>query len=47
MQSVDVLHAVATVTIALLAIRGLQAIAEHFFPNSEAAAAARFIYEGP
>jgi hypothetical protein len=46
-HSIDVIHEVAVLTIALVAIRGLQAIAEHFFPDSEAAAAARFIYGGP
>ncbi len=47
MQAIDVLHEVAALTIALLAIRGLQAIVEHFFPSSEAAAVGRFIYGGP
>ena len=47
MQSVDVLHAAAVLTVALLVIRGLQAIAEHYFPNAEGVAAARFLYGGP
>jgi hypothetical protein len=47
MHSLDVIHAAATVTVALLVIRGVQAIAEHYFPNAEAVAAARFIYGGP
>jgi len=47
MHSVDVIHAAATLTVALLVIRGLQAIAEHYFPQAEAVAAARFIYGGP
>ena len=47
MHSVDVVHAAAVLTVALLVIRGLQAIAEHYFPNTEAVAAARFIYGGP
>ena len=46
-HSVDVIHVAATVTIALLVIRALQAIAEHYFPDSEGVAAARFIYGGP
>ena len=46
-QSVDVIHAAAVLTVALLVIRGLQAIAEHYFPESEAVAAARFIHGGP
>jgi hypothetical protein len=47
MNSVDVIHAAAVLTVALLVIRALQAIAEHYFPQSEAVAAARFIYGGP
>lgn len=47
MHSVDVIHAAAVLTIALLVVRGVQALAEHYFPNSEATAAARFIYGGP
>ena len=47
MHSVDVIHVAATLTIALVAIRGAQALLEHFFPESEAAAAARFVYGGP
>lgn len=47
MHSVDVVHAAAVLTIALLVVRGVQAVVEHYFPNSEAAAAARFIYGGP
>jgi hypothetical protein len=46
-HSVDVVHAAAVLTVALLVIRGLQAIAEHYFPSSEGVAAARFIYGGP
>jgi hypothetical protein len=47
MHSVDVVHAAAVLTVALLAIRGVQALVEHYFPSSDAAAAARFIYGGP
>lgn len=47
MQAVDVLHAAAVTTVALLVIRGFQAMIEHYFPDTEAAAAARFIYGGP
>lgn len=47
MNSVDVVHAAAVLTVALTVIRGLQAIAEHYFPQSEGTAAARFIYGGP
>ena len=47
MHSVDVIHAAATLTVALLVIRGIQAVAEHYFPQSEGVAAARFIYGGP
>lgn len=47
MHSVDVVHAAAVLTVALLAIRGAQALTEHYFPQSDAAAAARFIFGGP
>lgn len=47
MHSVDVIHAAAVLTVALLVIRALQALAEHYFPGSEGVAAARFIYGGP
>lgn len=47
MHSVDVIHAAAVLTIALLVVRAAQAIAEHYFPDSEGVAAARFIYGGP
>jgi hypothetical protein len=43
----DVVHAIAVLTIAFVAIRGFQALAEHYFPNSEAVVAGRFIYGGP
>lgn len=47
MHSTDVVHALAVLTIAMLVARGLMAIAEHYFPDSEGVAAARFIYGGP
>lgn len=47
MHSVDVIHAAAVLTIALTVVRGVQAIVEHYFPNHEVTAAARFIYGGP
>lgn len=47
MHGVDVLHAVATVTLALLVIRGGQALVEHYFPDSGLVPAERFIYGGP
>lgn len=46
-HAVDVVHALAVLTVALLAARFLQAIGEHYFPDSEALTAARFIYGGP
>jgi hypothetical protein len=46
-HSVDVIHAAAVITAAFLVIRTLQAFAEHYFPDSEGVAAARFIYGGP
>ena len=47
MHTVDVVHAFAVLTVALLFARFVQAIAEHYFPNSEGVVAARFIYGGP
>jgi len=47
MHSVDVLHAIAVITLGFVAIRGLQSLGEHYFPGSEATAVARFIYGGP
>jgi hypothetical protein len=47
MQSFDVLHAIAAVTIALVVVRGLQALGEHYFPDATGVLAARFIYGGP
>lgn len=46
-QTLDVIHGVAVLTVALLAVRGLQAIGEHYFPQSEAVAVGRFIFGGP
>jgi hypothetical protein len=47
MQGIDVLHSVAVLTLALVFVRGAQALAEHYFPGSGANTAARFIYGGP
>lgn len=47
MHTVDVIHAAAVLTLALVAIRGLQALAEHYAPESEGTAVARYIYGGP
>lgn len=47
MQGVDLLHFVAGLTLALIVIRGGQAIAEHYFPDSGAVTTARFVYGGP
>jgi len=46
-HSVDVIHALAVLTLALLFARFLQSLGEHYFPDSEAVTAARFIYGGP
>ena len=47
MESYDVLHIAAALTIGLVVIRAIQAAAEHYFPNSEPVAVARFLYGGP
>ena len=47
MESYDVLHIVAALTIGFVAVRAIQAGVEHYFPNTEPAAVLRFIYGGP
>jgi hypothetical protein len=47
MHSIDVIHAAAVLTVGLLVIRAAQALGEHYFPESEAMVAARFIFGGP
>lgn len=47
MHSIDVVHEIAALTIALVVVRGIQSLVEHYFPNSEPAAVSRFIYGGP
>jgi hypothetical protein len=47
MESYDVLHIVAALTIGLVAVRAIQAGVEHYFPNTEPAAVLRFLYAGP
>ena len=46
MESYDVLHIVAALTIGLVVVRAIQAASEHYFPNSEAGAVFRFLYGG-
>lgn len=46
-QGVDVLHAVAALTLAFLFVRGLQLLTEHYAPGSGAVAAERFLYGAP
>jgi hypothetical protein len=47
METYDVVHVLAALTIGLVAARGVQALTEHYFPNSEAAVVLRFLYGGP
>ncbi len=47
METYNVLNAIAALTIALVAVRGIQAAVEHYFPNSEPAGVLRFLYGGP
>lgn len=47
MHTVDGLHVVAFVLLGLTLAHALLAIAEHYFPNSEAVVAGRFIVSGP
>lgn len=45
--AIDVVHEVAVLALAFTFIRGLQAMAEHYFPNSDPAAVARYLFGGP
>ena len=47
MHSIDVLHEVAALTLALVVVRGIQALAEHYFPGSQPTQVGRFIFGGP
>ena len=47
MHSIDVVHEIAVLALAFVFIRTLQALAEHYFPNSQPAAVGRFIFGGP
>lgn len=47
MESLNLGYGVALVLASLAALKGAQAIAEHYFPNTEAVMAARFILGGP
>lgn len=47
MESLNLLYGVGLVLASLAVLRGGQAIAEHYFPNSEGVVAARFILGGP
>lgn len=47
MHSVDVVHEIAVLALAFTVIRGVQALLEHYFPDSEPAAVGRFIFGGP
>lgn len=46
-HGVDVIHALAVVTLALLFARGIQVLTEHYFPDSGAVMAERFLWGGP
>lgn len=46
-ESYDIVHLIAALTIGFVVVRGLQAGVEHYFPSSEPAAVLRFIYGGP
>lgn len=47
METYDVLHLVAALTLGLFAVRAIQAGVEHYFPNTEPAAVLRYLYAGP
>lgn len=47
MESLNLAYGAALVLASLAVLRGVQAIAEHYFPNTEGVVAARFILGGP
>lgn len=47
METINLGYGAALVLASLAVLRGIQAIAEHYFPNSEGVVAARFILGGP
>lgn len=47
MESINLVYGAGLVLAALAVLRGVQAISEHYFPNSEGVVAARFILGGP
>jgi hypothetical protein len=46
-ESLNLAYGIALVIASFAVIRGAQAMAEHYFPNSEGVVAARFILGGP
>lgn len=46
-ETYDVLHIVAALALGLVAVRGIQAGVEHYFPSSEPAVVMRFLFGGP
>lgn len=47
MHGIDVVHSLAALTLALLFARGIQVLTEHYFPDSGAVMAERFLWGGP
>jgi hypothetical protein len=46
-HTIDGLHVLAYILLGLTLAHGLLALVEHYFPNSEAGVALRFIVAGP
>lgn len=46
-ESINLFYGAGLVLASLAVLKGVQAIAEHYFPNSEGVVAARFILGGP
>lgn len=46
-ETYNVLNVIAALTVGLVAVKGIQAAVEHYFPDSDPAAVLRFIYGGP
>jgi hypothetical protein len=46
-ETYDVLHIVAALAIGLVAVRGIQAGLEHYFPSTQPTVVLRFLFGGP
>ena len=47
METISVLYVVALLAVGMVAVRGIQATTEHYFPDSDAANVMRFLFAAP